>query len=221
MSRFRFTIRSIVWLVVFLGVAIAALRESNDAWDCGVFGLTLLILLTSVLLAIHRRERNRAFWLGFVLFGGVYLLSSLVPPIEARLPTNKLLAFLDAKVPGRARTFSVIFTSVNPSNGITVSSGNSVTSGTFLWNSPPTSASPAPVPAPATNSVGDWVIDTTPPGENLLASPGGTPQNFMHRPFADGDPAGTRRGESVTVDPCGEARPDRHRARLGAVGDAA
>jgi hypothetical protein len=178
MSRFRFTIRGIVWLVVFLGVAIAALRESNDAWDCGVFGLTLLILLTAVLLAIHRRESHRAFWLGFVLFGGVYLLLSLMPPIESRLPTTKLLAFLEAKVPGRDRTFSVVFTTSSPSNGFTVGSGGSVNSGTFILNTPPTAANPAPAPAPATNPAGDWVIDTT-NLTRIFASPTATTENFV------------------------------------------
>ena len=177
MSRFRFTIRSIVWLVVFLGVAIAALRESNDAWDSGVFGLTLLILLTSVLLAIHRRDGNRAFWLGFVLFGGVYLLLSLTPPIESRLPTTKLLAFLDAKVPGRVRTWSVVFTTASPGNR-SISSGSSVRSGTFILNTPPTGANPASVPTPATSLYGHSADDPT-FLTRIYSSPTATPQNFM------------------------------------------
>ena len=57
------------------------------------------VLLVSILLAVHRTEKRRAFWLGFALFGAAYLGLSLVPPIESRLITTKALAFIDSKVP--------------------------------------------------------------------------------------------------------------------------
>ena len=56
-------------LVLLLGVGFAALRESNEIWDSSVFSITLSVLLISILLAIHRAEKRRAFWLGFALFG--------------------------------------------------------------------------------------------------------------------------------------------------------
>src|SRR5262249_23411754 len=59
------------------------------------------ILLVSVLLAVHRTESRRAFWIGFALFGWAYLALTLVPAIESRLLTTKALAYLDSKVPGR------------------------------------------------------------------------------------------------------------------------
>ena len=55
--------------------------------------------MISVLLAIHRTEKRRAFWLGFALFGAAYLGLSLVPSIESRLITTKALAYIDSKVP--------------------------------------------------------------------------------------------------------------------------
>jgi hypothetical protein len=57
------------------------------------------MLLISILLAVHRTEKRRAFWLGFALFGSAYLGLSLVPSIGPRLITTKALAFLDSKVP--------------------------------------------------------------------------------------------------------------------------
>ena len=78
------------------------MRESSDLWESGVFTLTLAALLISILLAIHRAEKRRAFWLGFALFGWIYLGLSLVPSIESRLITTKALAYLDSKVPGRS-----------------------------------------------------------------------------------------------------------------------
>jgi hypothetical protein len=99
MRRFRFHIGTLLTTVLILGIAFAALRESNQIWDSGVFTLTAGVLTTSVLLAIHRTESKRAFSLGFALFGAAYLGLSSVASIEPRLVTTKLLAFIDAKLP--------------------------------------------------------------------------------------------------------------------------
>jgi hypothetical protein len=114
MSRIRFNIASLLVVVLVLGVGFAALRESNDLWDSGLFTLTLGMLLVSILLAIHRAESRRAFWLGFALFGSGYLALSLVQSIESRLMTTNGLAYLDSKVPGRPLN---ILTSHVPANG--------------------------------------------------------------------------------------------------------
>jgi hypothetical protein len=178
MGRFRFTIRSIVWLVVFLGVAIASLRESNDAWDSGVFGLTILTLLTASLLAVHRSETARAFWLGFVLFGGVYLASSLLPPIESRLPTTKLLAFLDAQVPGRVKSWTVTFTTASPGGSTIVSSGTGMSAGTFLLNTAPANSNLVPAPVTAASAAQIWDLDSRYVA-SLFTSPVATTENFL------------------------------------------
>ena len=65
MKRIRFTIANLLVVVLFVAVGFAALRESSDLWDSGLFSVTLGILLTSILLAVHRHESKRAFWLGF------------------------------------------------------------------------------------------------------------------------------------------------------------
>jgi hypothetical protein len=102
MRRIRFTIASLLVVVLLAAVGFAALRESDDLLDSGVFTLTLAILLVSILLAVHRTGSRRVFWLGFALFGWGYLGLSLVPSIEPRLLTTKALAYLDSKVPGRS-----------------------------------------------------------------------------------------------------------------------
>jgi hypothetical protein len=99
MRRFRFHLGSLVILVLLLGVGLAALRESNETWDRGIFSITLGMLLISLLLAIHRTDQRRAFWLGFALIGWSYLGLSLILSIESRLITTKGLAFVDSKVP--------------------------------------------------------------------------------------------------------------------------
>ena len=102
MQRFRFSIASLLVVVLFVAVGFAALRESSDLWESGVFTLTLAALLISILLAVHRTESRRAFWLGFAVFGWIYLGLSVVPSIESRLMTTKALTYLDSKVPGRS-----------------------------------------------------------------------------------------------------------------------
>jgi hypothetical protein len=98
MRRFRFHLGTLVLVVLLVGVGLAALRESNENWDSGIFSLTLAVLSISVLLAIRRTDLRRAFWLGFALFGSAYLGLSLVPSIEPRLVTTKMLAYLDSKM---------------------------------------------------------------------------------------------------------------------------
>jgi hypothetical protein len=99
MSRFRFSIAGILRIVLFVALAVAALRSATDAWDSGVFGLTLLAFLAAVPLAIYRANGRRAFWLGFALFGWAYLSATLIGPVEPRLPTSKLFSLLGSQWP--------------------------------------------------------------------------------------------------------------------------
>ncbi len=98
MRKFRFNIASLLTVILVLGVSFAALRQSTDLWESGLFTATLGILLISILLAIHRTESKRAFWIGFALFGTIYLGLTLMPSIERRLITTKALATLGLKL---------------------------------------------------------------------------------------------------------------------------
>jgi hypothetical protein len=101
MRKLRFNIASLLVTILVLGVGFAALRESTDLWESGVFTLTIAVMLISILLAVHHTESRRSFWTGFSLFGWVYLGLSLVPTIESRLITTKGLDFIDSKMPLR------------------------------------------------------------------------------------------------------------------------
>jgi hypothetical protein len=98
MRRFRFSLGTLVILVVLSAVGLAALRESNEIWDSILFSITLGVLLISILLTVHRTNSMRALWLGFALFGSAYLGLSLIPPIESRLITTKALHYLASKL---------------------------------------------------------------------------------------------------------------------------
>jgi hypothetical protein len=119
MRRIRFTIASLLVVVLLVAVGFAALRESSELWFSGVFTLTFGVLLVSILLAVHRTESRQAFWLGFALFGWSYLGLALVPSIEPRLITTKALAYLDSKMPGR----SVGVLAFSPDGNYLVTSG--------------------------------------------------------------------------------------------------
>ncbi len=101
MQRFRFSIKSLIGFIVICAVALAALKESNDWWEKGTFTVMVLVLLTAALLAIHRSGVRRGFWVGFALFGSVYLGLSLIPPVESRLVTSPALGYLHSKLPGQ------------------------------------------------------------------------------------------------------------------------
>jgi hypothetical protein len=165
MRRIRFNIASLLIAVLFAAVGFAAMRESNETWESGLFTLTLLALLASILLAIHRRESRRAFWLGFALFGSGYLALSLVPPIESRLATTKALAYLDSKVPGRTQSFFTI----NVTGTISGTAGNQVQAVAF---------SPQGNQIATTSSLGTVKLWDATTGR-LLAGWGGTTENFV------------------------------------------
>jgi hypothetical protein len=173
MRRFRFHLGTLVLVVLVLGVSLAALRESNQGWDSGVFTLVLTVLLVSVLLAIHRNEGRRAFWLGFALFGAAYLGPSLVSSIESRLITTKTLAYIDSKVP-RAMTradalYDLLVVNNSRSNARYLDKAN----GTFQDVTATVGSNPG---NQATGS-GSFYLSNT--GRLLVRGSVGTTENFM------------------------------------------
>ena len=165
MRWFRFKIRSIIGFIVICGVALAALKESTDLWEKGVFSVTLLILLVAALFAIHRRGASRAFWLGFALFGSVYLGLSLIPAVEARLVSSQGLAYLHSRLPGQALETYAFTVS-------TMGSGSSNTQLSTLALSPSGSQLAT---GSSNGSVQVWDLSNA----NFPATWGGAPENFV------------------------------------------
>jgi hypothetical protein len=161
MGRFRFSISSLLGVVLIISVALAALRGSADVWDGCLLGLTLLILLTAILLAVHRTDRKRAYWLGFSLFGWAYLIATLLPQIAFRLPTTLGFAFIDSTIPGRETTIPPAF--AYPSTYSPVS-GSGYTP--QVYTLPPSMQGTA------------WIWDLT--TGKWVPGPAGTTENFIH-----------------------------------------
>jgi hypothetical protein len=82
---FQFSIRGLLVAVTFLAVGIAALINANGIWLGLSWGLVLYALTAAVLLVGYRRNEPRAFWLGFAVFGWLYLALFLLSLAPAQL----------------------------------------------------------------------------------------------------------------------------------------
>ncbi len=75
----RLSLRTLMAFILVAAVGLAALRNANDLWA----GMMLMLALTSVgvsiLGAALLRGCERAWWLGFAVFGGGYLAVSVGP----------------------------------------------------------------------------------------------------------------------------------------------
>lgn len=117
-SLFQFSIRSLLVAVTIVALGIAALLNASVNWEMAMWGLALGLLATAVLLIIYRRDQQRAFWMGFLVFGGLYLAVLLYSfrtnywdqptqsnqPLFDALPTTRLSQFVYRSVLPESRT---------------------------------------------------------------------------------------------------------------------
>lgn len=93
----RFTILSLMLLVVALAVGIAALRGANEYWAGGLLLATPLLHCTALVGGLCGRESSRARMLGYAVFGGAYFALAFLGLSEtnlAKLPTSWLLQYV-------------------------------------------------------------------------------------------------------------------------------
>jgi hypothetical protein len=73
----RISIAMLLAAMVPIAVGFAALANPTAFWEGSIFLLTMVVMFAAVLGACYRRKAERAFWLGFSLFGwGLFLVSS-------------------------------------------------------------------------------------------------------------------------------------------------
>jgi hypothetical protein len=72
--RFRFTLLGALGVVLFVALALAAVTSGTVAWVSAVSLVVLTWLCVAVTGALLRRGEARAFWIGFAVFGWVYML---------------------------------------------------------------------------------------------------------------------------------------------------
>lgn len=84
-SIFQFSIRGLLVAIAVVALGTVALLNANPWWETFAWGAGLVLLACSILLVVYRREEQRAYWLGFSIFGGLYLaLLMFISAIEWR-----------------------------------------------------------------------------------------------------------------------------------------
>jgi hypothetical protein len=75
----RFSIVGMMSFVLVCSICLAALRNANELWAGILLLLTLTMLGISLLGIFYLRGEDRAWWLGYSLFGGGYMLLAFGP----------------------------------------------------------------------------------------------------------------------------------------------
>ncbi len=69
----RFSIAGLMGIVLVAAIGLAALRNASETWAGVMLLLTCGALALAVVGVVCRAEAERAWWLGFALFGWGYL----------------------------------------------------------------------------------------------------------------------------------------------------
>ena len=77
MARPRLTIAQLMTIILFLGVAFAALRNANEFWASATYTLAVITVSTALVGAIARKGKSRMTWIGFAVFGWACLIIGL------------------------------------------------------------------------------------------------------------------------------------------------
>jgi hypothetical protein len=92
----RFSIAGLMGVVLVAAIGMAALRSASETWAgvlffsaCGAFTLAIVGI-------IYRGQAERAWWLGFALFGWGYLAAAFWPMDHFRLPVLPTAALLES-----------------------------------------------------------------------------------------------------------------------------
>ncbi len=94
----RFSIRTLMVLVVVAAVGLAALRNANVYWATAIAGVVAVVVAASVIGAIGLRGREQYGWAGFAVFSVAYLgvtVGNLLPdPFKDPFRTSALLTYV-------------------------------------------------------------------------------------------------------------------------------
>lgn len=100
-SSARFSIAGLIAVVGLFGIGFAALASPSALWAGAVVSLNLAMLVVALIAAIERRDPvRRAFWTGFLIAGGIYLIAARGGWLDAgnELVTTAALDILYAQI---------------------------------------------------------------------------------------------------------------------------
>lgn len=99
LRKMRFTIARLMGVVLVMGLGSVALRFSSETWAGVMLLVTCGVLLLAFVGAACRGTRERAWWLGFALFGSGYLaMAHWTSGFNRTLPTIDLVDFIASKL---------------------------------------------------------------------------------------------------------------------------
>jgi hypothetical protein len=117
----RFSIAWMMGFVVIAALAFAGLRGSNPFWASACYSLAFVSIISSALMAIYTRGRERAYCVGHTVAGSSYFLIVFV--LAARsTPNFETPVFLTTALLEYAQTFSF---SQHPNPGVVPSTPQS------------------------------------------------------------------------------------------------
>jgi hypothetical protein len=112
----RFSLKTMLLLCTAIAVSVAGLLNANVAWAAFFYTAAFIGVLTGFVGALVRRGPERAFWIGFALFGGGYFALALVGENslarfapdrqqvqEPKLGTTQLLIWIQAQLQPRTK----------------------------------------------------------------------------------------------------------------------
>ena len=74
----RFTLKHLLLATAAIALGLVALRHASGAWTAALLAIAQFVLAAAILLVVFRRGAARAFWLGFAVFGWLYLLLLII-----------------------------------------------------------------------------------------------------------------------------------------------
>jgi hypothetical protein len=80
MTRLCFTLAQLMAILLYLGFALAALRNADDVWASATYTLAIILIAAALVGAVVRKGGARTTWTGFAVFGWTYLLVVQLPP---------------------------------------------------------------------------------------------------------------------------------------------
>ncbi len=95
MRLIRASIAGLMGAVLIAALGLTALRSASDTWSGATLLATCGVLGLAVVGTVCRDAAERAWWLGFTVFGWGYLAMAFWSPVDAtRLPTFALLEYV-------------------------------------------------------------------------------------------------------------------------------
>jgi hypothetical protein len=83
--------------VLIAAIGLAALRNASEPWAGIMLMLAIATVGVALLGSVLSRGRERAWWLGFAVFGGGYLVVAICP-IQSELATTWVLRYVHDRV---------------------------------------------------------------------------------------------------------------------------